>query len=176
MRAPCLTYVGREGVYLVRTNGLMSYELFDVTDPREPQLMSTIATTGVSGRAVSNRDDRETHKIQWECESGIGYFNGTAEGWRVTRVLQTFDLSNPDQPRHIRDFGLVGWQPDAEGPLPDVAISGLHQPTVVGNRMYIAYGRGNDGTIQILDRDKFLNGDPEAEDRYAPTRENLLYP
>ena len=75
MRAPCLTYVGREGVYLVRTNGLMSYELFDVTDPREPQLMSTIATTGVSGRAVSNRDDRETHKIQCECESGIGYFN-----------------------------------------------------------------------------------------------------
>jgi hypothetical protein len=30
--------------------------------------------------------------------------------------------------------------------------------------------------IQILDRDKFLNGDPNAEDPFAPTPENFLYP
>ena len=163
-------------VYLTRTNGLMSYEMFDVTDPAEPQLLSTIAETGVSGREVSNRGNRETHKSTWDCETGIGYFNGTPEGWRVTRLLQTFDLNDPDQPRHIRDYGLPGWEPGAEGPLPDVAISGLHQPTVVGNRIYVAYGSGNSGTVQILDRDKFLNGNPEAEDPYAPTPENLLYP
>ncbi|MCZ6476372.1 MAG: hypothetical protein O6700_08625 [Gammaproteobacteria bacterium] len=163
-------------VYLVRTNGLLSYEMFDVTDPAEPQFLRTIATTGVSARGESSRGNRETHKIQWECESGIGYFNGTAEGWRVTRLLQAFDLADPEQPRHIRDFGLVGWQPGAEGPLPANSISGLHQPFVVGNRMYLGYGSGNDGTLQILDRDKFLNGDPEADDPFAPTPENLLYP
>ncbi len=163
-------------VYLVRTNGLLSYEMFDVTDPAEPQFLLTIATTGVSVRSESSRGNRETHKMQWECESGIGYFNGTPDGWRVTRLLQAFDLSDPEQPRHIRDFGLVGWQPGAEGPSPAAAVSGLHQPFVVGNRMYLGYGSGNDGTLQILDRDKFLNGDPEAEDPFAPTPENLLYP
>ncbi|TDJ28659.1 MAG: hypothetical protein E2O55_04605 [Gammaproteobacteria bacterium] len=163
-------------IYLVRTNGLLSYEMFDVTDPAEPQFLRTIATTGVSARGESSRGNRETHKIQWDCESGIGYFNGTPQGWRVTRVLQAFDLSDPEQPRHIRDFGLVGWQPGAEGPLPANSVSGLHQPFVVGNRMYLGYGSGNDGTLQILDRDKFLNGDPEADDPFAPTPENLLYP
>ena len=163
-------------VYMVRTDGLIAYEMFDVTNPAEPELMSTIAETGVSSRPESSRGVRETHKIQWDCETGIGYFNGTPEGWRVTRVLQAFDLSNPEEPRHIRDFGLVGWEPTAEGPFPPSAISGLHQPFVVGNRMYIGYGSGNDGTLQILDRDKFLNGDSEADDPLAPTPENLLYP
>lgn len=163
-------------VYLVRTNGLVGYELFDVTDPANPRFVSTIATTGFSSRPDSSRGNRETHKIQWECDSGIGYFNGTAEGWRVTRVLQAFDLSDPESPTHIRDFGLVGWEPGAEGPFPPSSVSGLHQPFVVGNRMYLGYGSGNDGTLQILDRDKFLNGDPAAEDPLAPTPENLIYP
>ena len=163
-------------VYMVRTNGLIGYEMFDVTDPAEPEFMSTIAVTGFSSRPESSRGDRETHKIQWECETGIGYFNGTPEGWRVTRVLQAFDLSNPAEPRHIRDFGLVGWEPTAEGPFPAYSVSGLHQPWVLGNRMYIGYGSGNNGTLQILDRDKFLNGDPDVEDPLAPTPENLLYP
>jgi hypothetical protein len=163
-------------VYLVRTNGLLSYELFDVTDPAEPYFLSTIAATGYSSRGASSRGTRETHKGQWDCETGIGYFNGTPEGWRVTRLLQAFDLSNPDEPRHIRDFGLVGWEPTAEGPLPANSVSGLHQPYVIGNRMYLGYGSGNDGTLQILDLDKFLSGDPDAVDPYAPTPENLLYP
>ena len=165
-----------ERVYLVRTNGLLSYELLDVTDPANPAFLSTIAETGVSSRPESSRGNRETHKIQWECETGIGYFNGTPEGWRVTRVLQAFDLSRPEEPRHIRDFGLVGWEPTAEGPMPAFSVSGLHQPFVAGEYMYIGYGSGNDGTLQILDKDKFLNGDPGTEDPFAPTPENLLYP
>jgi hypothetical protein len=32
------------------------------------------------------------------------------------------------------------------------------------------------GVIQILDRDRLLNGDPNAADPMAPTPENLLYP
>lgn len=163
-------------VYLVRTNGNLGYELLDVTDPAEASVIRTIAETGESSRARSNRGTRETHKIQWDCESGIGYFNGTPADWRVTRVLQAFDLSDPESPRHIRDFGLVGWQPEASGPMPDPAISGLHQAFVVGDRMYLGYGSGNDGTLQILDRDRFLRGNPSVADPLAPTPENLLYP
>ena len=165
-----------ERVYLVRTNGLLGYEMFDVTDPSNPEFLSTIAETGVSSRPESSRGNRETHKIQWECETGIGYLNGTPEGWRVTRVLQAFDLSRPEEPRHIRDFGLVGWQPDAGGAMPEYSISGLHQPFAHGNYLYLGYGSGNNGTLQILDKERFLNGDPTAADPFAPTPENLLYP
>lgn len=163
-------------VYALRTNGALSYELLDVTDPAQPMFLRTVATTGASSRPESDRGNRETHKFQWDCETGIAYLNGTAEGWRVTRVLQAFDLGNPEAPQHIRDFGLVGWEPGAQGPFPAPQIAGLHQPFVVGNRMYLGYNSGEDGVLQILDRDKFLHGDPEAEDPLAPRRENLLYP
>lgn len=163
-------------VYMVRTNGNLAYEMFDVTDPAKPLFMSTIAETGDSSRPDSARGIRETHKLQWECSTGLGLFNGTAEGWRVTRVLQAFDLGNPESPRHIRDFGLVGYEPTAEGPYPPRSVSGLHQPFAHGDYIYVGYGSGNEGTLQILDREKFLNGDPAAADPMAPTRENLLYP
>ena len=95
-------------VYAVRTNGLLAYELLDVTDPGNPAILSTIAETGVSSRPESSRGNRETHKIQWECETGVGYFNGTPEGWRVTRALQAFDLRKPGgTPAHPR-FRLGG--------------------------------------------------------------------
>ena len=162
--------------YLVRTNGALSYDLYDVTDPAAPAYMSTIAETGHSSRPESARGDRETHKLQWECASGIGYFNGTAEGWRVTRVLQAFDLSDPEAPRHIRDFGLVGHEPDAAGAFPRPNVSGLHQAFAHGDRVYLGYGSGGDGTLQILDKERFLNGDPTAADPFAPTPENLTYP
>ncbi len=163
-------------VYMVRTNGLISYEMFDVTNPAEPEFMSTIDATGFSSRPESSRGNRETHKLQWECETGIGYFNGTPEGWRVTRALQVYDLSNPEQPEHIRDFGLVGWEPTAVGEFPEYLVSGLHQTFAYGDRIYVGYGSGNAGTLQILDKDKLLNGDPEAADPLAPTPENLVYP
>jgi hypothetical protein len=163
-------------VYAVRTDGLLGYELLDVTDPAEPHHLLVIDETADSSRPESSRGNRETHKGQWECETGIGYFNGTPAGWRVTRLLQTYDLSDPENPVHIRDFGLAGWEPDAEGPFPGYSISGLHQPYVTDNRMYLGYGSGNNGTLQILDLDRFLAGDPEAEDPMAPTPENLLYP
>jgi hypothetical protein len=177
----------RTRVYAIRTNGLVSYEVLDVTDPKAPRFLTTIARTGTSSRPNSDRGNRETHKFQWDCASGIAYLNGTAQGWRVTRVLQAFDVGNPPAPKHIRDFGLVGYEPTAQGDYPEPQIAGLHQPFVVGNRMYLGYNSGDDGVLQILDRDKFLGGQGsprrEAVGRasppsgpIAPTRANLLYP
>jgi hypothetical protein len=165
----------RGKVYAVRTNGQLGYEVLDVTDPASPVFVTTIAETGVSPRE-SERGNRETHKFQWDCASGIAYLNGTAEGWRVTRVLQAFDLGNPASPRHIRDFGLAGWEPGAAGPEPAPEIAGLHQPVVVGDRMYLGYNSGNNGVLQILDRGRFLAGDPSAAEPLAPTPESLRYP
>jgi hypothetical protein len=165
-----------EKVYAIRTNGALAYELLDVTDPARPAFVSTIAETGVSSRPESARGNRETHKFQWDCESGIAYLNGTAQGWRVTRVLQAFDLGNPEAPRHIRDFALPGWEPSAEGEYPEPQVAGLHQPFVVGNRMYLGYNSGEEGVLQILDRDKFLNGDSAAAAPLVPDAASLTYP
>ncbi len=157
-------------VYAIRTNGALSYEVLDVTDPAAPLFVTTIAETGVSPRPESERGNRETHKFQWDCATGIAYLNGTAEGWRVTRVLQAFDVSAPTAPKHIRDFGLAGYEPTSTEPYPEPQVAGLHQPFVVGNRMYLGYNSGEEGTLQIVDRDKFLGGAAE------PTAANLREP
>jgi hypothetical protein len=108
----------------------------------------------------------------------------------VTRVLQAFDLADPTKPKHIRDFGLVGYEPSTSGEYPEPQIAGLHQPTVVGGRMYLGYNSGDDGVLQIVDRDKFLIGESgatalvrEAFSRplvspvsIPPTPASLLYP
>jgi hypothetical protein len=166
----------RSKVYAIRTNGQLSYEVLDVTDPAKPSFVTTIAETGVSSRPLSDRGNRETHKFQWDCATGIAYLNGTPQGWRVTRLLQAFDLGNPAAPKHVRDFGLVGYEPTATGAFPAPQVAGLHQPFIVGNRMYLGYNSGDDGVLQIVDRDRFLNGDPAASDRLAATPVNLLYP
>jgi hypothetical protein len=180
----------RAKVYAIRTNGQLSYEVLDVTDPGNPTFVTTIAETGTSSRPNSDRGNRETHKFQWDCATGIAYLNGTPQGWRVTRVLQAFDLAEPTKPKHIRDFGLGGYEPDAAGEYPAPQIAGLHQPTVVGNRMYLGYNSGDDGVLQIVDRDKFLIGETGGSalvraafsrplvspDSIPPTPAALLYP
>lgn len=154
-------------VYLLRTNGQLGTELLDVTDPAEPRFRMTINMTGKTPGGV-----RQTHKFQWDCESGMAYLNGTTEGWLAARTLQLYDLGNPDEPVHVRDFAIDGWQPGSSGP----DVSGLHQPVAFGNRVYLGYNPSSDGIIQVLDRDKLIHGDPDADDPFAPTRENLLYP
>lgn len=147
-------------VYLLRTvNGetpeLTGHQIWDVTRPRNPRLVTTV----VSGIV-------ETHKNFWECNTGIAYLVSGVPGWRVERMTQVFDLSDPAHPVHIRDFGLVGQEPGSTGPIP----TDLHGPISLGNRVYFGYGTEAHGIMQIVDRDKLLNGDP------APTPANLLAP
>jgi hypothetical protein len=90
-------------------------------------------------------------------------------GWRTQRMAQIYDLSDPAKPVFIRTFGLPGQQPGAKGPTP----GGLHGPISTGpkgNRVYFAYDNARDGILEIVDRDKLLNGPKE------PTDENLRYP
>ena len=154
-------------VYLVRTNGQIGAELLDATDPAEPKFLLAINSTGKTPGG-----QRQTHKIQWECETGIAYLNGTTEGWLAARTLQLYDLSNPETPKHVRDFALDGWQPGSSGS----ELSGLHQPFAHGNRVYMGYNPSSDGIFQILDRDKLINGDASVAEPLAPTSQNLLYP
>ena len=149
--------------YLLRTFGNLAHQVWDVTEPARPALVGTLVG-GLNG----------THKNWWDCGTGIAYLvsDGRPFGWRSNRITQVFDLSDPAKPVHIRDFGLVGQEPGSAGALPE----GLHGLTSSGDRLYIAYGTWKEGVLQIVDREKLLRGNPNAPNRFPPTRENLLYP
>jgi hypothetical protein len=153
-----LPHADKSKVYLLRTFGNSAHELWDVSDPARPHRLTVI----VSGL-------HDTHKSWWECDTGIAYLVSGDPQWRTRRMIQIFDLSNPEKPVFLRDFGLPGQQPGATGPVP----SEVHGPISTGpegNRVYIAYGPGRAGIAQILDREKLLHGPSE------PTPQNLLYP
>jgi hypothetical protein len=142
---------------------------------------------------------RNTHKPWWECNTGIAYLPGSKDAtfglplWRQGQSMMIVDWSNPATPHFIRTYGLVGTQPGATGPVPNAlhgAISAHEHPNaagklargataddVIGNRVYAAWGVGDDGVMQILDRKKLLppgyggsfTGDPDS-----PTAADLL--
>ena len=144
--------------YLLRTYGNSAHQIWDVTDPARPALVST-PSSGLTG----------THKSFWECTTGIAYLVSGVPGWRTARMTEVFDLKTPAAPRKIRDFGLPGQQPGATvNPVP----TQLHGPISVPskNRVYFGYGTNADGVVQIVDRAKLLTGPT------APTDTNLTFP
>jgi hypothetical protein len=146
-------------VYQLRSFGNSGHEIWNVTDPAKPVKVLTL----LEGL-------RNTHKSEWECETGIAYVISGPMDWRTRRMTKVYDLSNPEKPVFIRDFGLPGQQPGhTMMPIP----TELHGPISLGpraNRVYFGYGTGRAGVVQIVDREKLLNGPKE------PTDANLLYP
>ena len=154
-------------VYLLRSNGNLEHQVWDVTDPADPELLST-PQTGLDG----------THRNWWQCDTGIAYLVSDLRplGWSTFRGLQVFDLSDPANPALIRNFALSGMEPGSQGDYD--GPNGIHEATVSedGSKVYLAYGTGAKGVIQILDQEKLLNGDPSVEEPFAAIPSNLLYP
>jgi hypothetical protein len=152
-----LPHGARNAVYMLRTFGSEAHEIWNVADPAKPVLVTRLGGL------------RDTHKSWWECDTGIAYLVSGAPDWRVRRMTQVYDLSDPAHPRKIRDFGLPGQEPGATGAVP----TELHGPISTGpqgNRVYFGYGTDKGGLLQIVDREKLLKGPA------APTPENLRYP
>jgi len=152
--------------YLLRPFGTQAQEIYDVTDPTHPTKLTVI----VGG--LNN-----THKNWWECDTGIAYLvaNAPGEGWKGQH-LKIYDLSDPAHPVYIRDFGLLGQQPNAtshEGLVAGIMIHGAVSAGTEKNRVYAAYGVGANGVIQILDRKKLLTA---FENPKQPTTEEMLAP
>ena len=172
-------------VYLLREKGTQGHEIFDVTNPSNPKLLTTI----IDGLG-------DAHKNWWECDTGIAYLvsDGRQQGWRVSRMTKVYDLSDPTKPIFIRNFGLVGQEPGSTGPTP----INLHGPISLGpnglpdgsgkNRIYFGYGTSSQGVLQIVDRDKLLNdptlgplvldvpGTTSTSPRITPSAAQLLFP
>jgi hypothetical protein len=87
-------------------------------------------------------------------------------------LIAAFDGPGVSCPHYIRTYGLVGAQPNGTGTAPQSlhgAISAFEHPQaaqaltraagptdVIGNRVYAAWGIGDDGALQIIDRKKLL--------------------
>jgi len=156
--------------YMLRENGAVSHEVWDVTEPSDPMLVST----PITGLDV-------THRNWWDCKTGIAYIVGGAtnpkdasfDGWNANsspnQHLKIFDLSNPAAPKYIMDFGYPGQNPGSTFLMPGTETTskivppGVHGPIVVStfkgqavNRLYMPYGVGSNGIIQINDLTKVL--------------------
>ena len=150
----------------VQTNNLAisGFEVWDVTNVSAPSLVGEM------------RNLRNTHKPWWECKTGIAYLPGSkgapAPRWRTGQSMLIVDWSKPSAPVYLRTHGLPGGQPSGVGPIPNSLhgpISTFEHPQraqplaraagpddVVGNRLYLAWGVGDDGVLQVLDRKKLL--------------------
>ena len=136
-------------VYLLRENGAVSHEVWDVTDP----VHSTLVSTPVQHLNV-------THRSWWDCRTGIAYIVGGAtsasnpfkDGWNnkssPNQHLKIVDLSDPASPIAIMDFGYPGQNPGSTFLTPGTEVpvagtrtassnglktvpSGVHGPIVV---------------------------------------------
>lgn len=144
-------------VYMLRTFGGEGHEIWNVANPENPVLITRIGGL------------KDTHKNWWECDTGIAFLVSGAPDWRIRRMTQIYDLSDPAKPVKIRDFGLPGQEPGSTGAVP----TELHGPISTGpagNRVYFGYGTNKGGFLQIVDREKLLNGPKQ------PTPENLRLP
>ena len=148
----------------VNVLAVSGYEVWDVTDVTNPTLVGAL------------RNLRNTHKHWWECKTGIAYLPGSqgapAPQWRQGQSMMIVDWGNPANPKYLRTHGLQGSQPSGSGPVPPSLhgpISAYDHPNkagalaraataddVIGNRLYLAWGVGDDGVLQILDRKKLL--------------------
>ena len=149
----------RGKVYMLRSLGNIAHEVWDVTAPEKPRKVSTVV-----------EKLKGTHKSWWECDTGIAYLVSGVPEWRSDRMTQIFDLSDPARPVLIRNWAVAGQEPGASGKPPVFRQHGPISTGPKGNRVYFGYGTVSNGLIQIVDREKLLNGPRE------PTAQNQLYP
>jgi hypothetical protein len=144
-------------VYLLRTFGGAAHEIWNVADPANPKLV--VRLEGL----------KDTHKSWWECDTGIAFLVSGVPSWRIRRMTEIYDLSDPGKPAKIREFGLPGQEPGSTGRVP-TELHGMISTGPASNRVYFGYGTNKGGILQIVDRGKLISGPKE------PTPDNLRAP
>src|SRR6266550_4081252 len=136
--------------------------IVDVTDPARPRYLAHIP--GMPGGP-----EQGGAQMARVCDRmGKTYLLRTFGNNIAGAAHEVWDVTDPTRPVFVRDFGLAGQQPGSTGPIP--VAHGVHGPIVLGNRVYFAYGTSGEGLLQIVDRQKLLNGPKE------PTAANLNAP
>ena len=188
-------------VYLLRNiqgSSAAGYEIWDVTDVSRPKPVAALR-----GIRSTHKDWWECKSgIAYMPGS-----KNTAPLWRTSQSMLVYDWSSPptpasagsaipiypSYPRYIRTYGVVGAQPGGTGGIPNSLhgpISTFEHPQAgqrlargatdddaIGNRIYLAWGVGDDGILQIVDRKKLLpppHGTWDGVRPDAPTEQDLL--
>jgi hypothetical protein len=143
--------------YMLRQMPQAGYEIYDVTVPENPVKRAHIFENGQTN----------THKINWECDSGVAYlpWRTKGDGWGGV-YLKIWNLANPENPQPIRNYGRPGLEPGSTLPIP----SGVHHTGLDPDRkrVYVNYSCCGTGAWQITDRTELLTGNPT--DMVAPSR------
>src|SRR5262245_55564358 len=92
-----LPHADKSKIYLLRSFGTSAHEVWEVTEPTKPHLVTVVV-----------KGFRDTHKSWWECDTGIAYVISGPPNWRAKRMTMIYDLSDPAKPVFIRNFGLPG--------------------------------------------------------------------
>jgi len=146
-------------VYLLRSSGGLAHEIWNVADPTKPALLTRV----VSGL-------KDTHKSWWECDTGIAFLVSGVQEWRVRRMTQRV---RPLRSRENRSSSGISGCPGnsrARQALRPPICTDPFPPDPRATACTWGTAPTKDGVLQIVDRDKLLNGPKE------PTNENLLYP
>ncbi len=182
--------------YMLRHDGSINQEVWDVTNPSAPFRIKVI----LSGLNF-------THHDWWECDTGIAYLiaGSASDGWYSGQHVYIYDISNPNNPVFIRQWGLVGQQPTASataqscyndptgvngpcyegvtnpaGPNTPEMVHQVYSAGLYNNRVYLPYGVSSTGVFQIVDRQKLLTGCTVSANSSScpnnPSQADLLYP
>ncbi|HET7096559.1 MAG TPA: hypothetical protein VFJ68_04160 [Casimicrobiaceae bacterium] len=169
-------------VYLMRNvqggpAATQGYEVWDVTDVSSPVKVSAYYGIRSTHKLWWECNTGVAYLVG---SKNPAIFAGTPN-WRQTQSMVIVDWANPEAPPiHLRTFGLPGGQPGSTG----ATVPSLHGPIsahehpnaagfvarprllspggapnpddIIGNRIYVAWGVGDDGVMQILDRKKLL--------------------
>ena len=158
-------------VYAIRTNGALSYEVLDVTDPAKPQFLRTIAETGVSSRPESERGSSETHKFQWECATG--HRVSERHGARLARHARAAGVrfERPGRAKTRSRLRARGLRADVDRAVPRAAGRGA--PSAVRRRQSHVLGLQQRRGGHAADRRSRRVPDAATP---TPTAENLRAP
>jgi hypothetical protein len=131
------------------TQAKSGVRFFDASNPTDPKEISYYAAGGIGVHRSWWNGGQYAYLSAGTAAPGI-FMHGVPD---MTRVMTTLDVSDPKNPRKVSDF----WLPEQQGkgtPPGEGETLYAHEPTIEGDRAYIAYWDGGFAIVDISDRTK----------------------
>ena len=150
-------------------DGTAGLALFDVGDPRRPREIAYHRMGGLSTGGTG------VHRFQMDCERGLIYASGSADGFAGNFVL-IIDISAPDRPREVGRWWMPGQQVAAgEKTARSGTAHRIHHPLRLGDRLYVSLWYEGFAILDISDpaRPRLVSHVADRPESGAPTHTAL---